>query len=215
MPKHIVAVVNLKGGVGKSTLAVSIACQMQDDEGSAVLVDADAQGSAAAWAAHGALPVRVDARAVDDASSIAAWVAWVRGLQEEWVILDCPPHFGAVTGAAIGMASLVVVPVGASGLDIAATRPTLALLAAARERRKDRGPAAMLVPSRVDARTAAGREIAQALAQLGEPVGPVVHARVAHADAFSAGMWIGRYATYSDAHNEIIALSRAVREALR
>ena len=45
----LIAVGNLKGGTGKSTIAVNLACALADGGGSVVLVDADAQGTAVDW----------------------------------------------------------------------------------------------------------------------------------------------------------------------
>ncbi len=53
---RIIAVGNLKGGVGKSTLAVNLACQLAGSL-RVHLVDADAQATAAEWLAGGSLPI--------------------------------------------------------------------------------------------------------------------------------------------------------------
>ena len=45
MPK-VVAVLNQKGGSGKTTIATNLACALQADGDSVLLVDADPQGSA-------------------------------------------------------------------------------------------------------------------------------------------------------------------------
>src|SRR4051794_17963414 len=47
MAGRLIAVGNLKGGVGKTTLAISVACALAE-LGNAVVIDADAQASAAA-----------------------------------------------------------------------------------------------------------------------------------------------------------------------
>jgi chromosome partitioning protein len=67
------------------------------------------------------------------------------------------------------------------------------------------------VPSRVDRRTSAGREVEAVLHDMGEPVAPAVIQRAAHVDAFSAGQWIGAYAPRSTGHVEIQALAALVR----
>ena len=96
---------------------------------------------------------------------------------------------------------------GASALDLRVAHKTLALLRQARQIRGNGRPAALLVPSRVDRRTAAGREIEAALHDLAELVAPAVAQRAAHADAAAAGQWIGDYAPRTAAHVEIQALT--------
>jgi chromosome partitioning protein len=209
-----IAVANLKGGVGKTTLAVNLACELASGGDSVALIDADAQGSATAWAERAELPVQSEAMPLDDPRDAARWIERVRRIRTDWVVIDAPPHIGATTQAAVGWADLVLVPVGASGLDLVATRGALALIGEARERRKV-GPKAMLIPSKLDSRTAAAREIEAALKQLGESIGPSIHQRISFADAFTAGQWIGAYAPDSDAHNEIRAIARKAKGALK
>ena len=62
---------------------------------------------------------------------------------------------------------------------------------------------------------AAGREIEAALEEFGEPVGPVIGQRAAHADALGAGEWIGQYAPRSPGLAEIEALAATVERMLR
>ena len=214
MAGKLLAVGNLKGGVGKTTLAISIACALAE-HGSAVVVDADAQGSAAAWAMTGKLPVAVVTLPLtsEGERATAAWLARLVEIKADadFVLLDLPPNLGGATVAALSLADLLVVPIPPSGLDLRAAERTLGLLRQARQVRGDNRPAGLLVPSRVDRRTAAGREIEAVLHDMGEPVAPAVIQRAAHVDAFSAGQWIGAYAPRSVGHVEIQALAALVR----
>ena len=75
-------------------------------------------------------------------------------------------------------------------------------------------PEVLLVPTKVDRRTGAGREIEAVLSDFREPVAPAVSLRAAHVDAFGAGRWIGEYAPRSAGHVEALqqaALRRAAR----
>jgi chromosome partitioning protein len=180
-----------------------------------VVVDADAQGGAAAWAVAGKLPVGVVTLplASEGERATAAWLARLVEIKAEtdFVLLDLPPNLGAATVAALGLADLLLVPVPPSGLDLLAEERTLALPRQARQVRGDNRPAGLLVPSRVDRRAAAGREIEAVLHDMSEPVAPAVIQRAAHVEAFSAGQWIGAYAPRSVGHVEIQALAALVR----
>ena len=127
------------------------------------------------------------------------------------VVIDLPPMLGDATAAALAICDLAVIPVSPSGADLRATNRAIELIHAARAARDGVKPRALLVPSKVDRRTAAGAEIEAVLHDYGEPVGPVVSQRIAHADAFTAGQWIGQYAPGSAALAEIKALAGVVK----
>ena len=206
----IIAIMNLKGGVGKSTIAVNLACELAGNQ-SVVVVDADSQATAADWARRGDLPVRVEALPFDAETPVGPWVETVLTLQANHVIIDCPPHIGPATLAAAGIADIVLVPVTPSGADLVATDSALALVHDAQVARKDNGPLCLLVPSKVDRRTSAGRELAAALERFGEPVGPEIGQRAALVDAFGVGLWIGQYAPRNPARGEFRDLATAVK----
>ena len=228
MGAKIIAIGNLKGGTGKSTLAVNLACALGSAaKTKAVLVDADSQGTAMEWAARGRLPVAVEAMpfepdptpapgaASNAARADGAWLQAVNGLaaSHDFVVVDLPPHLGTSIVLALVAADLFVVPVTPSGADIKATTKAIDLLRQARSVRGNGRPNCLLVPSRVDRRTAAGKEIEAVLHDFGEPVAPAVGQRSAHVDAFTAGEWIGTYAPRTSAHDEIQALTAIIRRA--
>jgi chromosome partitioning protein len=222
MAAPIVAVGNLKGGTGKSTLAVNLACTLAlGGKLRVILVDADAQGTGVEWGVRGHLPVKVEALPFDaEAGRRRVEAHWLENVNKlasdcDCVVLDLPPHLNASIDYALVAATLFVVPVTPSGADLKATARALELLRQARQVRGDGKPACLLVPSRVDRRTAAGREIEAALHDLGEPVAPAIGQRAAHIDAFTAGEWIGAYAPHSAAHTEIEALAALVRRKIR
>lgn len=203
----IIALANLKGGVGKSTLAVSIAGALAPKS---ALIDADPQATATAWAEAGNLPFPVT-EAPLTGDNVAGWIEAALGIDAPFLVIDLPPMLGDATAAALAIADLAVIPVTASGADLKATNRAIDLIHAARASRGDGKPAVLMVPSKVDIRTAAGAEIQAVLHDYGEPVGPVISQRVAHADAFTAGQWIGDYAKGSAAHSEVKALASVVK----
>lgn len=188
----IIALANLKGGVGKSTLAVNLAGVFAPN---VALIDADPQATATAWGETGNLPFTVT-EAPLTGDNVTPWLKKALALAEEsgTLIIDLPPMLGDATAAALAICDLAVIPVSPSGADLRATNRALDLIRNAREAREGPKPRALLVPSKVDRRTAAGAEIEAVLHDYGEPVGPSVSQRIAHADAFTAGEWIGTYA---------------------
>jgi chromosome partitioning protein len=203
----IIALANLKGGVGKSTLAINIAGALHPK---VTLIDADPQATATAWAEGGNLPFPV-IEAPLAGHNVEEWISTVLGIEATHIIIDLPPMLGDATAAALAICDLAVVPVSPSGADLRATNRAMDLIRSARAARQDGKPLALLVPSKVDRRTAAGAEIEAVLHDYGEPVGPGISQRIAHADAFSAGQWIGDYAKGSAAHAEVKALASVVK----
>ncbi|MEI4235036.1 ParA family protein [Roseovarius sp. D22-M7] len=204
----IIALANLKGGVGKSTLAVNIAGAFAPK---VALVDADPQATATAWAEDGNLPFPV-IEAPLTGEDVQAWIETVLAIEAAQIVIDLPPMLGNATAAALAICDLAVVPVSPSGADLRATNRAIELIAEARDQRHDGKPRALIVPSKVDRRTAAGAEIEAVLHDYGELVAPVISQRIAHVDAFTAGRWIGDYAKGSAAHVEIRTLASVIKK---
>jgi chromosome partitioning protein len=213
---NVVAVGNLKGGTGKSTIAVNLACALQADGRNVVLVDADGQGTATDWHAGHRLPVEVKSWPLGGERDAQKWVGRVLALKAglDDVIIDLPPQVGSGIASALLLADLFVIPVTPSGVDLRATGKALELLRRARAVRAADQPACLLVPSRVDRRTAIGRRIQTTLERFGLRVGPAIRQRAAHIEAFDAGAWVGAYAAGSPAHREICQLKDRVIEVL-
>ena len=214
-PALVIAVLNLKGGCGKSTIAINLASELAGNSDSVFLLDNDSQGTASHWLGHGRLPVRGDFMPLETDEDGERLIRAVAARNERYVVLDAPAHVGAAALAAGKIADLVLVPVTASGVDILATRAVVDLIRQARLIRRSGAPKCLIVPSKIDRRTDAGRRIDEQVLQFGEAVGPTIHQRTAYVDAFGAGQWIGDYAPESPAHYDIRALAVAVKRSLR
>lgn len=55
----IITVASFKGGVGKTTTAVHLACYLQQAKGNVLLIDGDPNRSCLAWSKRGSLPIQV------------------------------------------------------------------------------------------------------------------------------------------------------------
>jgi chromosome partitioning protein len=211
----ILSVCGRKGGSGKTTIAVHLAADLATRGASVVLVDCDVQGSASYWAEPGKLPMAVEHMPLERDEEVGEWSKRIRAIKAEHIVLDSPPHLNAALGGVIGLSDLAVVPCGPSGLDLIATGETVGLIQEIREARGKGKPAIVLVPNRTDQRTASGRELASALAGMGEPVGPEIRSRTAFSDAFNIGQWVGDYAPKSKAHDEMRSLCAYVLKQVR
>ena len=214
-PAVVIAVINLKGGCGKSTIAVNLACELAGQADSVLLLDNDSQGTASHWLSHGRLPVQGVFMPLENDEDADRLVRAVAARNERYVVLDAPAHVGAAAQAAGKIADLVLVPVTASGVDLVATQGVVDLIRQARVLRRGGAPKCLIVPSKIDRRTDAGRRIDEQVRRFGENVGPAIHQRTAFVDAFGAGQWIGDYAPQSPAHYDITALAVAVKRSLR
>lgn len=103
-----IAIVNSKGGVGKTTAAVYLATAAARDGQQVELWDADIQGSATEWAS----------RAQDEGEALEYEVQTVslpklrrKVATARWIFIDTPPGQAEVMQAAIDFADFVIVPV--------------------------------------------------------------------------------------------------------
>src|SRR5215472_6991606 len=131
-PAVIIAVLNLKGGCGKSTIAVNLACELASGGDSVLLLDNDAQGTASHWLRHGHLPIRGEFLPLENDEDGEKMARAVATKSERFIVLDAPAHVGAATQAAGRIADLVLIPVTASGVDLVATEAAVELIRRAR-----------------------------------------------------------------------------------
>jgi chromosome partitioning protein len=119
-----IAVVNLKGGVGKTTTAVHIASGLAAD-GRCLLVDADPQGSALSWSEEAeGLRAPVIALPVKDLHRRLPTIAE----PYRHVVIDTPPGQPPIVESALRAADLALVPVQATVLDLDRVTATIDLI---------------------------------------------------------------------------------------
>lgn len=209
-----IAVVNLKGGSGKTTLVVTLGTCLHRAGHRVLLVDADKQGSLAEWARQGEASRADNPRVV--AMDVRSLQRGIDGIAQEAdvCIIDTPPRLAAAARGAILEADLVLVPTVPGGPDAWALRTTLDVVAEAQTLRPELR--AVVVPNRLDLRTVLSRMTLEALEALNVQVLEVgLGARVAVTESLAAGQGVVDYAPASRASEEAQALTAAVLAAVR
>jgi chromosome partitioning protein len=212
----IIAVAGRKGGIGKSTVAGNLAAEFTELGWGVVALDADPQHSLAAWARQGDGLLSRTVETIKDGDP-GALRAKVRSLENsaELILIDTPPGLPETTFQAALLADLVLLPCGASPLDLFALKDSLALALRARSQRRSKKPRIRFVPSRVPANTNLGRGLSDSLEKMGKKVLPPIGLRIAVAEAVASGLTMLEYAPSSPARAEFAELARAVDKIIR
>ena len=110
---QIIASGNLKGGTGKTTIAVNLACALAARGLQVILLDVDPQRSACEWARSGLLPMRVEAAPPINVTGGGRWLARAAELAipVDALIMDLSPVIVPVIASAMMIADVIVVPV--------------------------------------------------------------------------------------------------------
>jgi len=209
-----IALVNQKGGVGKTTLATSLASAAHLAGHRTLILDLDAQGSALDWFAargEGSPLADLAVAKVDRALTRPALATLTRGY--DLAVLDAPPRLGELTRSAAVAADLVLIPVQPSPYDLWACSETLQTLDEADAIREQLGlgPARRVaVLNRVQSGTIIGREARAAVADVAVLLEVVIHQRVAFAVAAGAGESVQTTEPNGRAAAEVRALFEAV-----
>jgi chromosome partitioning protein len=207
----IISLLNQKGGVGKTTLAVHLATGLSLQGKRVILVDADPQGSSLDWAASrdedAPFPVVGLPKPTlhKELPKLAA--------DYDILVIDGAPRVYDVARSAIMASDLVLIPVQPSPYDVWAAKEIVDLVVDVKPFKENLKSA--FVINRKIVNTAIGRDVTEALSEYELPVmKSQICQRVSFAESAGQGRTVMEIDPGSLASKEIEALTKEVMELM-
>lgn len=164
----VIAVMNQKGGAGKTTTCTGLSGALRQDGHDVVLVDSDPQGSILDWAAaNPEQPIQVY---VIERPALSREIP---KLKNEFVIIDGTAKAAALATETIKVADLILIPVQPSPLDVWATSEMVNMIHDRIDEQTAAGETpvrAAFIVNRSIGQTKLGKKISATLAGYGFPV---------------------------------------------
>jgi chromosome partitioning protein len=212
----IIGVIQVKGGVGRSTIATNLAAVLST-AGPTTLIDCDLpQGTSASWYATrqaGTASGNLTLAVARDHAELVEKSTELNDSQR-YIVIDAPPRIAALTRAIIILSRISLIPLGASAAEIWSTADLLQTLDEARKYKADVD--ARIVWNRFRAYTREAQELSEAvrremkLKELDARLG----FRVAYSEALARGLSVAEWPDRT-AHEEMTALVDEVRGILK
>ena len=209
---QVIAILNQKGGVGKTTLAVHLATAFALKQKRVLLLDADPQGSTLDWAASRKSKPLFPVVGLPKPSIHKELPSLMQDY--DLVIIDGPPRVYDVARSAMMVSDLVVIPVQASPYDVWSAKEIIDLMADVDILKPNLKKAFAI--NRKIVNTAIGRDVAQVLAEYPIPVLKTeICQRVAFAESATQGLTVFEYDPQMLAAKEMQQLADEILEVLR
>lgn len=159
----LVGVVNAKGGVGKSTIAVHLAAWLHEKGAKVAMVDADAQSSSTEWLSE-AVP---DLPCFQWRDSVEIFEG-VKSISDDFeaIIFDGPAGLNEATKSIMMLAHGILIPCGPSILDLRALQEALVVAREVQSTRPGELPSLRLIPNKIQKRYRLSQELLNAVEEV-------------------------------------------------
>jgi chromosome partitioning protein len=204
----VIAVIAQKGGVGKTTLTLSLAVAAQRAGRTAAIVDLDPQATACNWGdrRHSDAPVIVSAQP----ARLPQILKSAQDAGAQFVVIDTPPRAEQAAMAAAKAANLILIPCRPAVFDLDTVATTLELI------RHAGNPAIAAILNGVPPRGSKGEQAADVIKGLQVAVCPAFFGhRAAFSDAGSVGQSAQEYDPSGKAAEEIEQVYKFVCKLLK
>jgi chromosome partitioning protein len=207
----VIAVLNQKGGSGKTTIATNLGHALQLDGYKVLLVDSDPQGSMRDWNEQNEAQL-IPVVGLDRETLPKDLQAIANGY--DWILIDGAPQIAKMSAAAVKAADLVLIPVQPSPYDVWACADLVDIIKA-RQEVTDGQPIAAFLISRAIKKTKLSGEIAEALIEYGLPIlNAGTSQRVAYPTTAASGLTVFENPS-SEAAHEIQVIKDEVLEVIK
>ena len=187
-----------KGGAGKTTLACAIAAAAEKAGRATVLVDIDPQGTASKWSELRKADTPVVT--ATSAERLAAVLSAARSAEAQLAVIDTAPHVSAAALEAARAGDMVLIPCRPSAADLTA-------IGASVELARQAAVPTHAILNAAPIRNPLTEQARQAIARYGiNTVPTVIHQRIDHVHAFTAGLAATELAPRGKAARELEAL---------
>lgn len=200
MPAKTIALLQQKGGSGKTTTSVNLAGGLRELGHRVLIADMDKdKPDAWSWAVK-SQSMKDIAHQIDEKQA-REQIAALKD-QCDYLVIDTPPNFQTAALKAALLADLVVIPAAPSGMDLSGLLEAKDLAMTAARPYK-------LLGNRVAKNTTMGKSLLNVLAEDGNAFEVSIPQSVKFVEAEAEGMYIGEYAPDTTPH---IATRRLAKE---
>jgi len=213
----IISVLNTKGGVGKSTVAINLAVAWAAEGYDSLLIDTDEDGTSLAWYGRREdTSKKLTVVALPDSQALKKSIKPLLE-KHDVIIIDGAPHLREMLIASAWISNLVIIPVKPSPNDIWKLEPMLERLKEVTEIRKEGnrpGPVICFLVNENNDRTRLSKEVTEALSGYDLKVLETrLGARVDYRDSFNQGLAALEFSNVK-AISEIYSLFSEVKSIL-
>lgn len=207
---NVIAVLNTKGGVGKSTLATNIARALQLDDSEVIIVDSDPQGTARDWRETQGDEVDLPGVFGVDRPTLEKDIPKITH-SFDYIVIDGAAKVTKMSVSAIKASDVVLIPVQPSAADLWAVEE-LAEMVTTRQTLTGGRPRAAFIVSNQKKGTRLAADVDTALDEYDLPVFEARTSHlVAYPEAMAAGLTVLDYEPRGNAADEIRAIHRELK----